>query len=127
MNTTLYVPGYTQGRLTLLHRTTSRANSDAFRWWVRCECGRQWSISLSGLSNGAVECRQCSFATGGAKKRRAWSDEEVALLGTISDCELARRLGCFASTVRSERERRGVAPWRKATGRHSPRRRKGNA
>ena len=42
-------------------------------------------------------------------KFRRWTAEEVALLGQVSDTELARRSGFCAATIRRRREERGVA------------------
>ncbi len=44
--------------------------------------------------------------------RYAWAEESVALLGTMSDPRLARKLGVSPQTVLSERKRRGIASFR---------------
>jgi len=41
-----------------------------------------------------------------------WSEENIALLGTISDYAIAKRLGICRDTVYWERKRRGIEPWR---------------
>lgn len=46
-----------------------------------------------------------------AVNRRKWTPAAAALLGTMPDGQLARRLGLSVSTVATERRRRGVAPF----------------
>lgn len=41
----------------------------------------------------------------------SWPEELAALLGKISDRELARRAGVSVSTVEAERRRRGIEPF----------------
>jgi hypothetical protein len=43
-----------------------------------------------------------------ARRKRAWPEEHLALLGTMPDEELARRLGKSENAVRLQRERRGI-------------------
>jgi hypothetical protein len=46
------------------------------------------------------------------EKRRAWRDQEAALLGSMQDTRLAGLLGCTRDAVRRERERRGIPRYR---------------
>jgi hypothetical protein len=43
-----------------------------------------------------------------ARRKRAWPEEHLALLGTMPDSELARQLGKTENAVRIQRERRGI-------------------
>jgi hypothetical protein len=43
-----------------------------------------------------------------ARRKRAWPEEHLALLGTLPDDELARQLGKTENAVRIQRERRGI-------------------
>lgn len=45
---------------------------------------------------------------GGARTQREWSEDELALLGTMSDAQVAARVGYSASAARHERKRRGI-------------------
>lgn len=44
--------------------------------------------------------------------KRTWSDSENALLGTIPDYEIARRVGCSTATVGVQRRLLGITPFR---------------
>lgn len=44
-------------------------------------------------------------------KRRIWSDEEIAMLGTMSDVDLAEKLGIPKANVTSRRHKLGIAPF----------------
>jgi hypothetical protein len=44
----------------------------------------------------------------------AWSAEAEPLLGKVSDCEIARRLGMTSTAVLKLRRKRGIPPFTKA-------------
>lgn len=44
-------------------------------------------------------------------RRFRWPARALALLGRVSDAEVARRAGCSRDTVSSERRRRGIVPF----------------
>ena len=56
-----------------------------------------------------VQAEKTKRERGHISNRRAWSEEEVAMLGTMPDKEVAQRLGCCERSVSSERRRRGLA------------------
>jgi hypothetical protein len=41
-----------------------------------------------------------------------WTPEKIALLGTISDCAIAKRLGISPASVWQRREKLGILPFR---------------
>jgi hypothetical protein len=45
-------------------------------------------------------------------RRSRWIEADLALLGTLPDADLARRLACHPSSVAAMRRRRGIAPAR---------------
>lgn len=45
-------------------------------------------------------------------RRRPWANEDIALLGTMADSALAERIGTTGHTVKRERERRNIPPFR---------------
>ena len=64
-----------------------------------------WQIAAKRHELGIPSCRE--------SQRRMWSAEKIALLGTMSDCELARRMGLSCSLVRWIRIKHGRAVYRK--------------
>ncbi len=46
------------------------------------------------------------------RARRQWTDEQIAMLGTVSDAVVAERLGCSNTTVYKKRTELGIAPVR---------------
>jgi hypothetical protein len=41
-----------------------------------------------------------------------WTSETLALLGTMPDSELAKRVGCIKQAVSMERRMRGIKAWK---------------
>lgn len=46
------------------------------------------------------------------RRKHAWTDADVALMGTVPDAAVAARLGVLNTTVYYERTRRGIPPFR---------------
>jgi hypothetical protein len=61
--------------------------------WV----GRSWEDGKMSLLTSEVECRMRNAECG--VRRRPWTPEEEALLGTAPDTEIARKLKRDISTV----------------------------
>ncbi|MEN9358705.1 MAG: hypothetical protein RL095_240 [Verrucomicrobiota bacterium] len=65
-------------------------------WWkIPAQTIRRWRIQR-GLSS---------------PRRSFWTEDRVALLGTMSDNEVARQLGIHAGSVSTQRRRHGIAPY----------------
>ncbi len=72
----------------------------------------------TGIDRETIHCRIVRF--GWSIKRalseptqEQWTPEELALLGTMPDSQAAKKLGKKSDTVRSARQRHGIAAWRK--------------
>jgi hypothetical protein len=101
----LGVPRYTEGSLRL-QRMNAEAGADVVRGVPlspkAVERRRQTAIELD-LAQYMLPCSR----PGGS---RPWSNDELALLGTMPDAKLARRLKRTRDSVRQAREKRDIAP-----------------
>jgi hypothetical protein len=91
-----------------LQRMNAEAGADVLRD-VPLSPERVEQIRQSALASGR-------HPTGGVGKGRAWTAEELALLGTMPDQELAQQLGRSAKSITVQRLRQGKAtcekrPW----------------
>lgn len=53
------ITGQTFGKLTVIHRVTSRPGSKAARWLCKCECGKECEVDGIQLRNGSVQSCGC--------------------------------------------------------------------
>jgi hypothetical protein len=60
----------------------------------------------------AVRGRRKLYGLHDPSTRASWNELHNKLLGTASDAELARRLGCNVMTIRRHRIKLGISPWR---------------
>lgn len=81
----------------------------AVRWaWRNCnefehEADEWWT----------PEFRRSHVPPPSADKRRKWTDDKIALLGTATDEEIAEKLGVSKQAVTEKRASLGITPWRK--------------
>lgn len=69
---------------------------------IGCIVGHsKWSVRDQRLKRGIAPANRVHRAV-------AWTPEIDAQLGQVSDCEIARRLGCHPSTVLLRRRRLGI-------------------
>jgi hypothetical protein len=57
----------------------------------------------------SVELNLAAYLPVGSKLNPAWTAEQLALLGTMPDADVAARIGRTVEAVRAQRTRRGIA------------------